>query len=91
MSGIPQELVLGSVLFNIFIDDISSRIECTFNNFVADVKLCGVVNTPERYRMERPRLTEQWAQKNLTRVQQSQVQGLGLGLWQMPLSIKAGS
>ncbi|GAB0204420.1 hypothetical protein GRJ2_002907600 [Grus japonensis] len=40
MSGIPQ----GLVLFNIFVGNMNSEIECTLNKFANDTKLCGVVD-----------------------------------------------
>ena len=39
--------VLEQKLFNIFISDIDSGIECSLIKFVNDSKLHGVVNTPE--------------------------------------------
>ena len=39
--------VLGLMLFNIFINEIDSAIECTLSKFVDDIKLCGAVGTHE--------------------------------------------
>ena len=76
MSGVPQGLVLGLVLFNIFVGDMDSGIECALSKFANDTELCGGKGCAMQRDLDR---LERWARANLMKFNKAKCKVLHMG------------
>ena len=75
-------LQVGLMLFNLFVTDLDSTVECTFSKFVGDTNFCDVVNTVKRRDATQrdPDKLQRWVCENLIKINKAiHVQGYSYG------------
>ena len=88
----PPRVHLGPMLFNIFVSDLDSGIECTLSKFAVDTKLSGVVVAIEgRDTIQRDLdRFEKRAHVNLMRINKAKCRVLHLCQEQFQIEVKTG-
>ena len=80
------------VLFNLFVADLDSAVECTSSTFVGDTNFCDVVNTVKRRDATQrdPDKLQRWVCANLIKINKAiHVQGYSYGSLQSEAQIQA--
>jgi len=80
MGGVPQGLVLGPALFNIFVGDMDSGIECTLSKFANNIRVMQSTHWREGMQ-SRGTWTglERWAHVNLKGFNKTKCKVLHMG------------
>lgn len=76
---VPQGLILESILFNSFMNDLDDETECTPGNYADDTELGEVADTSGVMLPEGPQGSKEVSQQELHEVQQVKCKILHLG------------
>ena len=74
-------LQVGLMLFNLFVADLDSAVECTFSKFVGDINFCDVVNTVKiRGAIQRDRdKLQRWVYENIVKINKTMCKDVHMG------------